>query len=187
MRYTIGLDIGSTYTKGLILAADDTIVARSMRPTGARLREVAQAVLEETVQRAGLNRDDLAYCITTGYGRHQFPDRDLQVTDLTANALRHTPRGGRVTALARRAEDGEAPPSVELAVSDTGEGIPAAHIPRLTERFYRVDRARSRELGGTGLGLAIVKHIVQLHQGRLKIDSRVREGTTVRVFIPCEP
>lgn len=86
MRYTIGLDIGSTYTKGLILAADNTIVARSMRPTGARLREVAQAVLQETAQRAGLNRDDLAYCITTGYGRHQFPDRDLQVTDLTANA-----------------------------------------------------------------------------------------------------
>jgi two-component system phosphate regulon sensor histidine kinase PhoR len=88
--------------------------------------------------------------------------------------------------VARRAADAEAPAGVELAVSDTGEGIPAAHIPRLTERFYRVDRARSRELGGTGLGLAIVKHIVHLHRGRLKIESRVREGTTVRVFIPCE-
>lgn len=109
------------------------------------------------------------------------------MVNLLDNAIKYTPRGGRVTAMARRAEDAEAPASIELAVSDTGEGIPAAHIPRLTERFYRVDRARSRELGGTGLGLAIVKHIVQLHQGRLKIDSRVREGTTVRVFIPCEP
>ena len=55
----------------------------------------------------------------------------------------------------------------------------------MTERFYRVDRARSRELGGTGLGLAIVKHIVQLHQGDLQIESRMREGTTVRVNFPC--
>ena len=69
-------------------------------------------------------------------------------------------------------------------MSDTGEGIPAQHIPRLTERFYRVDRARSRELGGTGLGLAIVKHIVQLHEGDLKIESRMREGTTVRIALP---
>ena len=108
------------------------------------------------------------------------------VLNLLDNAIKYTPRGGRVTAQARRMEEGEAPAGVELAVSDTGEGIPAAHIPRLTERFYRVDRARSRELGGTGLGLAIVKHIVQLHRGRLRIESRVREGTTVRVFIPCE-
>ena len=106
--------------------------------------------------------------------------------NLLDNAIKYTPRGGRVTALARLAEDGDSAGAIELAVSDTGEGIPAAHIPRLTERFYRVDRARSRELGGTGLGLAIVKHIVQLHRGKLKIESRVREGTTVRVVIPCE-
>ena len=73
---------------------------------------------------------------------------------------------------------------IEMIVADTGEGIPAADIPRLTERFYRVDRARSRELGGTGLGLAIVKHIVQLHQGNLTIESRVGEGTTVTVALP---
>ena len=74
---------------------------------------------------------------------------------------------------------------VEFVVADTGEGIPASDIPRLTERFYRVDRARSRELGGTGLGLAIVKHILQLHQGSLKIESRLREGTTVTVWLPA--
>jgi two-component system phosphate regulon sensor histidine kinase PhoR len=84
--------------------------------------------------------------------------------------------------------DGAGPPAqhpgVEFVVADTGEGIPAAAISRLTERFYRVDRARSRELGGTGLGLAIVKHIVQLHHGTLHIESRLREGTTVTVWLP---
>ncbi len=114
-------------------------------------------------------------------------DRLHQVMlNLLDNAIKYTPRGGRVTVEARAAPAGDAQPTgVELVVADTGEGIPAADIPRLTERFYRVDRARSRELGGTGLGLAIVKHIVQLHHGRLRIESRLREGTTVTVWIPA--
>ena len=74
---------------------------------------------------------------------------------------------------------------VEIAVADTGCGIPEKDLPRLTERFYRVDKARSREMGGTGLGLAIVKHIVQAHGGRLEIESRIQKGTTVRVFLPA--
>ncbi|OGQ78427.1 MAG: hypothetical protein A3F90_04770 [Deltaproteobacteria bacterium RIFCSPLOWO2_12_FULL_60_19] len=75
---------------------------------------------------------------------------------------------------------------VELSVSDTGCGIPEKELPRLTERFYRVDKARSRELGGTGLGLAIVKHIVQAHGGSLAIESRLQKGTTVRILLPAE-
>jgi two-component system phosphate regulon sensor histidine kinase PhoR len=116
-------------------------------------------------------------------------DRVQQVMlNLIDNAIKYTPRGGSVTVESRAAPDGvdgDIQPGVELVVADTGDGIPAADIPRLTERFYRVDRARSRELGGTGLGLAIVKHIVQLHHGRLKIDSRLREGTTVTVWLPA--
>ncbi|MGH7813876.1 MAG: sensor histidine kinase [Candidatus Binataceae bacterium] len=118
-------------------------------------------------------------------------DRLQQVMlNLLDNAIKYTPRGGRVTVEAQAFADGSGAggrPGIAISVADTGEGIPAADIPRLTERFYRVDRARSRELGGTGLGLAIVKHIVQLHQGTLKIESRLREGTTVTVWIPAVP
>ncbi len=71
-----------------------------------------------------------------------------------------------------------------MSVSDEGAGIPAEHIPRLTERFYRVDTARSREMGGTGLGLAIVKHIVGRHRGILDIQSVEGQGTTFTVFLP---
>ena len=114
-------------------------------------------------------------------------DRLYQVLiNLLDNAIKYTPRGGRVSLSARQPEPAGigGKSSMEIAVSDTGEGIPPHHIPRLTERFYRVDRARSRELGGTGLGLAIVKHIVQLHQGELQIESHMREGTTVKVRLP---
>jgi two-component system phosphate regulon sensor histidine kinase PhoR len=105
--------------------------------------------------------------------------------NLIDNAVKYTPPGGRIkimTSLSRPSEDAE--PMVEIAVADTGCGIPEKDLPRLTERFYRVDKARSRELGGTGLGLAIVKHIVQAHGGLLKIESQVQGGTTVRVLLP---
>ncbi len=75
-------------------------------------------------------------------------------------------------------------PSVAISIIDQGDGIPREHIPRLTERFYRVDAARSRELGGTGLGLAIVKHIVNRHRGVLTIDSEVGRGSTFTVYLP---
>ncbi|MGB0298761.1 MAG: ATP-binding protein, partial [Paracoccaceae bacterium] len=71
-------------------------------------------------------------------------------------------------------------------VIDQGEGIDALHIPRLTERFYRVDNHRSRAMGGTGLGLAIVKHIVQRHRGRLKITSEQGKGSCFSVILPSE-
>jgi two-component system phosphate regulon sensor histidine kinase PhoR len=74
---------------------------------------------------------------------------------------------------------------VRLSVGDEGDGIPPEHIPRLTERFYRVDSGRSRALGGTGLGLAIVKHIVERHRGRLDIASQVGRGTVVTILLPA--
>ncbi len=113
-----------------------------------------------------------------------FADRDRieqVLLNLVDNAIKYSTPGGRVVVAAR----GVAPPgTVELSVTDTGIGIPEKDLPRLTERFYRVDRARSRELGGTGLGLAIVKHIVQAHGGSLSIVSRVGEGTIVQILLP---
>jgi two-component system phosphate regulon sensor histidine kinase PhoR len=108
----------------------------------------------------------------------------LQLLDnLITNALRYGDAGTPVVISAVVDES-----MVTLAIADQGEGIPARHLPRVTERFYRVDTSRSRSLGGTGLGLSIVKHIVERHRGRLNIDSRPNEGTTVSVWLPiAEP
>ena len=112
-------------------------------------------------------------------------DRLEQVLiNLIDNAIKYSGAGSRVRIVARPiVENGRS--LVELAVCDDGVGIPEKDIPRLTERFYRVDRARSRELGGTGLGLAIVKHIVQAHGGSLAIESTLGRGTIVRVTFPA--
>ena len=113
-------------------------------------------------------------------------DRLRQVLiNLVDNAVKYTPAGGKIAVRAREAHDAEHGGMVEIAVEDTGIGIPAGDLPRLTERFFRVDKARSRELGGTGLGLAIVKHIVQAHGGALGIASKLGEGTVVRVYFPA--
>jgi two-component system phosphate regulon sensor histidine kinase PhoR len=115
------------------------------------------------------------------------------MVNLVDNAIKYSPRGGHVTVRARAVElnrtpDGVPLPAerrfVEIAVADTGIGVAPEELPRLTERFYRVDKARSRELGGTGLGLAIVKHIVQAHGGTLGIESELGRGTTVRLYLP---
>jgi len=94
-------------------------------------------------------------------------------SNLVSNAVRHTPAGGRISLLFSGDEKGAV-----FTVSDTGPGIAAEHVPRLTERFYRVSRSRSRQSGGTGLGLAIVKHVLERHHGRLEIQSIVGEGST---------
>lgn len=104
-----------------------------------------------------------------------------QVFDnLLSNALKYTPRGSSVRVSARL----QSSDTVEFAVADDGPGIPAEDLPHVFERFYRVDKGRSREKGGTGLGLSIVKHIVQLHGGRVRAESRVGEGTTFYFTLP---
>ena len=106
----------------------------------------------------------------------------LQVLDnLLANALRYGCSPDRPEVLLSAAVSGR---SVVFVVADKGDGIPPEHLPRITQRFYRVDEARSRDSGGTGLGLAIVKHIVERHRGTLDIRSRVGQGTEVRVRLP---
>ncbi len=102
------------------------------------------------------------------------------LSNLVNNAVRYTPAGGRIKVVTRQDADG----GLIFSVTDTGPGIAPEHIPRLTERFYRVDRSRSRETGGTGLGLAIVKHVAQRHGARLIVESTVGVGSVFSLVFP---
>jgi two-component system, OmpR family, phosphate regulon sensor histidine kinase PhoR len=107
------------------------------------------------------------------------PLLEQAVVNLVDNAIKYSPEGKSVeVALSADAEE------VVVSVTDHGPGIPREHLPRLFERFYRVDKARSRDLGGTGLGLAIVKHVAQAHGGRVSVESRVGAGSVFRIHLP---
>ena len=118
-------------------------------------------------------------------------DQIAQVlSNLVENAMKYGREGGTVAVSLQPVQTGERrwpAAGVVLAVRDDGPGIARVHIPRLTERFYRVDKGRSRNAGGTGLGLAIVKHIVNRHRGRLLIDSEEGNGATFSVWLPLSP
>jgi two-component system phosphate regulon sensor histidine kinase PhoR len=101
-------------------------------------------------------------------------------SNLTSNAVRYTPEGGRIEVGCSLLSVGE----LEFQVSDSGPGIERQHLPRLTERFYRVDGSRSRETGGTGLGLSIVKHVLQRHGAHLDIESEPGKGSQFRILLP---
>ena len=149
---------------------------------------------EEAVDIASLSHRLADEARTMSQGRHEVQlEIDTQqrllgnpqelysaLANLVSNAVRYTPAGGHITLRWHIGPQG----SGLFSVTDTGEGIEAQHIPRLTERFYRVDRGRSRATGGTGLGLAIVKHILQRHQARLRVDSKVGKGSTFTAAFP---
>ncbi len=142
----------------------------------------------QIIQRLQLDAEGLSQ------GQHQisierYSDKDLMgdeaelysaFSNLVSNAVRYTPSGGQIDIAWQDSEDG----GIELVVKDTGAGISEEHLPRLTERFYRVDRSRSRDTGGTGLGLAIVKHVANRHQGDLKITSQVGVGSVFCLHFP---
>ena len=102
--------------------------------------------------------------------------------NLLENAVKYSREKGQI-----QLQAGRRGPETVLSVSDDGTGISKEDLPRIFERFYRADKARSRELGGTGLGLAIVKHIAQLHGGRVEAESELGKGTTIRVVLPTHP
>jgi two-component system phosphate regulon sensor histidine kinase PhoR len=143
---------------------------------------------------------DLIEEVTTELsGSPRAADLVLQITDVPAvagdatqlsqllhNVMGNAMKYGREATPVTVSLQPEGETMVRLTVSDEGEGIPPQHLPRLTERFYRVDSGRSRSLGGTGLGLAIVKHIVERHRGRLDIASTVGKGTTVSILLPVQ-
>lgn len=119
--------------------------------------------------------------VTAGNLRGSGDELRSAFGNLVFNAVRHTPPGGTIT-LAWRMDDGVP----TFSVTDTGVGIPAEHIPRLTERFYRVDKGRAAATGGTGLGLSIVKHVLARHGGELQIESAPGKGSTFSARLPAE-
>jgi two-component system phosphate regulon sensor histidine kinase PhoR len=149
--------------------------------------ETQHDVTDERVPMAALLAMVHKEALALSQGRHQIAlestagmdllgsPRDLHsaLSNLVSNAVRYTPTGGSITIRWQRTPGGAL-----YSVSDTGFGIPAAHLARLTERFYRVSSSRSRETGGTGLGLSIVKHVLNLHQARLQVDSAPGVGST---------
>ena len=113
-------------------------------------------------------------------GAHGKPWTQM-LSNLLENAIKYTPAGGAIAVGARPAGH-----FMEVFVRDTGIGIPAEDLPRLFERFYRVDKARSRELGGTGLGLSIVKHLVAAHNGTVRVESHTQQGSTFYFTLPAD-
>ncbi|HEV2146241.1 MAG TPA: ATP-binding protein [Longimicrobiaceae bacterium] len=173
------LDLSRIESGGWLAQPEDVAVAEAV--------EEAWAVLEEKAHAKGVA---LGIEVAPGCDHvHADPSALHQVlTNLFHNSLRHTPPGGRVTVSARPAPERPGPPGrrwVQLEVADTGSGIPAVHLPRIFERFYRVDDARSRAEGGTGLGLAIVRHLVESHGGTVEAESELGRGTTIRFTLPA--
>jgi two-component system phosphate regulon sensor histidine kinase PhoR len=158
-----------------------TLEATTLPPEAepVAVEPLLQAVLAD-VRALSDGRHLLALEIASQAGlRGSVTELDSAVRNLLTNAIRYTPDGGTIT-VGWRVMDGEG----ILSVRDTGIGIAAEHLPRLTERFYRVDRGRSRDTGGTGLGLAIVKHVAQRHDARLDIESRVGAGSQFSLRFP---
>ena len=163
------------------------------RPEGRTdIAVVLKRVVSSQQLAAGQRRMDLILELADGLPQVQGQEEELEqvLQNLVDNALKYGREGTPVQISARLADmpsggpDGG--PAVAIAVKDQGEGIARDHLPRLTERFFRVDTARSRRLGGTGLGLAIVKHLVNRHRGHLAIESREGVGSTFTVYLPAK-
>jgi two-component system phosphate regulon sensor histidine kinase PhoR len=139
------------------------------------LREVAAAAVEELATQAAAKSITVSVEIPPPFPPIRGDAERLHqvFVNLLDNAIKYTPTNGRVTVTAKPADA-----EVEVCVADNGSGIEAKHLPHIFERFYRVDKARSRELGGTGLGLSIVKHIVQAHGGKVWAESEVGKGSS---------
>jgi len=176
---------------GDLLSLSRVEAEERVRPTGrVNLRELVRSTLHGLTPMATQAGVTLHSDLPEGRIEIGGDDDQLRqvVTNLVENGIKYGGSGASVTVRLSGADyaPGLRTQAVVLAVEDTGPGIDPIHVPRLTERFYRVDSHRSREKGGTGLGLAIVKHIVNRHRGRLRIDSRVGQGTRFSVTLPSD-
>ncbi len=150
-------------------------------PSSLSVETAAREAWAPFAERAAARRVELETAIAAPAATITVDPEALRqiLTNLFDNALRYTPAGGRIRIAAQPAGD-----DIVVRVADTGSGIPAEHLPRIFERFYRVDPARSRQQGGTGLGLAIVKHLVEAHGGRVEADSEIGRGTSILLYFP---
>ncbi len=176
------------------LVAD--LLSLSKVEANERIRPRETVVLAEAVRatlaalRPQIEQFDIALSLEDGIGEAALlGDRDQLVQvfhNLVENAIKYGGPGARVGVALHSHDRWPGMPGevLTVAVTDSGEGIDPIHLPRLTERFYRVDNHRSRQMGGTGLGLAIVKHIVNRHRGRLSVESRRGQGSTFMVILP---
>ncbi|MFC3815954.1 phosphate regulon sensor histidine kinase PhoR [Lysobacter sp. GCM10012299] len=168
--------------------------------TLSRLESQDSLPAEETVAMSPMLTTLRREAVALSQGRHEILVEDAAVVDLwgsnkelhsafsnlVGNAIRYTPAGGTIRIRFRPELTRSEGKGAVLEVVDSGYGIPAAHLPRITERFYRVSTSRSRESGGTGLGLSIVKHVLNLHQARLEISSEVGRGSTFSCHFGAE-
>lgn len=152
-----------------------------LRRESTELSPLIAGIVEDYRARPSSAQHRLAFTVDPAIGSLLIdPLKITQVFEnLCDNALKYTPPGSQIDLCARRLDH-----EVEVSVKDNGPGIPEADVPHIFERFYRVDKGRSREKGGTGLGLSIVKHIVQLHQGRVWVESIPGKGTTFYFSLP---
>lgn len=150
-----------------------------VKPEEVHLRHIVNDVITSLNGGAAAHQVALENKVSSGVRVMADPRRlEQMLTNLIDNAIKFNRQGGRVTV---RHENGSRD---RIFVEDTGEGIPAQHLERLFERFYRVERARSRELGGTGLGLAIVKHLARAHGGEVAVESKLGEGSKFTIELP---
>jgi two-component system phosphate regulon sensor histidine kinase PhoR len=183
------LEVAGTHAERLDRLIDDLLELSNiesgrvtMVPMRLDLGEVVAGVAAMFERQTTQSRQTLERVVPPRLAVHADRDRLVQIlVNLVDNAVKFTPEGGRIRVEAETGPDGR----VEVRVRDTGVGIPSTELPRITERFYRVDKTRSREVGGTGLGLAIVKHLVQAHGGELHIESALGHGTTVSFTLPA--
>jgi two-component system phosphate regulon sensor histidine kinase PhoR len=149
------------------------------------LKSLVQEVIETSKPSSSLKKQEITFRVAEELPPFKA-DRDKLrqvLINLIDNAIKFTPEEGTVSLEAGFSSEGN---SVEIHVRDNGIGILSSDLPRIFERFYRVDKARSREQGGTGLGLAIVKHIVEAHKGRIEVRSSTGRGADFAVFLPLE-
>ena len=158
------------------LESRETPVADEVVDVRQLVREVA-----DEARALSLGRHQIDVDLTPGFVRGSREELRSAFGNIVSNAVRYTPDGGSISLAWREDASGG-----RFEVSDTGLGVAPDHIPRLTERFYRVDKSRSRETGGTGLGLAIVKHVLLRHGGHLDVQSEIGRGSTFSAVLPVE-